>query len=67
MYDMIASIELTELSWSSNWNGYEVGYPKSEIVEEYTQERKDGRYIFYIDIKTKKVLDFWKEEEGEWI
>lgn len=63
MFNMLVSIELTDLIWSSDWNGYEVGYPDSEVVGLYSQERDDGRYYFYIDIETNKVLDFWKEED----
>ena len=61
MFDMFVSIELTNLAWSSDWNGYEVGYPDSGVVGLYSQERDDGVYSFYIDVETYKVLDFWKE------
>ena len=63
MFNMLASIELTNLAWSSDWNGDEVGYPESEIVGLYSQEREDGSYSFYLDMDTNKVLDFWKDEE----
>ena len=46
MFNMTASIELTDLAWSSDWNGYEVGYPESEVVGLYSQERDDGSYSF---------------------
>lgn len=63
MFNMRVSIELTNLAWSSDWNGYEVGYPESEVVGLYWQERDDGRYSFYIDFETCKVLDFWKDQD----
>ena len=63
MFNMLASIELTNLAWSSDWNGDEVGYPESDVVGLYSQERDDGVYSFYIDVETYKVLDFWKDEE----
>ena len=63
MFDIIASIELTDLVWSSDWNGYEVGYPESEVVGLYLQERDEGCYNFYIDMETYKVLEFWKDED----
>lgn len=63
MLDILVSIELTNLIWSSDWNGDEVGYPESKIVGLYSQERDDGRYSFYLDMDTGKVLDFWKEVE----
>ena len=65
MFNMLVSIELTNLTWSSDWNGDEVGYPESEVVGLYSQERDDGIYSFYLDMKTDKVLDFWKDEELE--
>lgn len=55
-------IKLTDLRWSSDWNGYEVGYPESEVISLYWQERDDGRYSFYIDFETDEVLDFWKDD-----
>ena len=63
MYNMLVSIELNNLVWSSDWNGDEVGYPELGVVGLYSQERDDGSYSFYIDMETNKVLDFWKEEE----
>ena len=65
MYNVIATIELNDLAWSSEWAGYGVGYPESEIVCLYTQERDDGSYNFYIDTETYEVLDFWKDEVME--
>ena len=65
MFDVILSIELTDLAWSSDWDGDDVGYPKSEIVGMYSQERDDGRYRFYIDMDTGRVLGFWKDEVAE--
>ena len=63
MFNMLLTIELSELAWSSDWNGDEVGYPESDVVGLYSQERDDGCYYFYIDMDTNMVLDFWKEEE----
>ena len=65
MINMNVSMELTNLAWSSDWNGDEVGYPESEIVGLYSQEREDGIYYFYLDMETYEVLDFWKWEELE--
>lgn len=63
MYEMIGKISLNNLLWSSDWNGDEVGYPKSDVVGLYSQERDDGRYSFYIDMYTREILDFWKDED----
>ena len=58
-------IKLTDLKWSSDWDGHEVGFPDSEVVGLYWQERDDGRYSFYIDFEKDEVLDFWKDELGD--
>lgn len=63
MINILSKIELTNLAWSSDWNGDEVGYPDVGVVGLYSQERDDGSYSFYIDMETYVVLDFWKEEE----
>ena len=49
------SIELDNLYCSSDWNGYEVGFPDSEVVGLYWQEREDGRYSFYIDFEKDEI------------
>lgn len=36
MFNILASIELTDLAWSSDWNGDEVGYPESGVVDLYS-------------------------------
>lgn len=63
MINILSTIELINLAWSSDWNGDEVGYPEVGVVGLYSQERDDGIYNFYIDMETDKVLDFWKDEE----
>ena len=63
MINILSTITLTNLAWSSDWNGDEVGYPEVGVVGLYSQERDDGTYSFYIDMETYVVLDFWKEEE----
>ena len=63
MFNMLLSIELTDLAWSSDWNGDEVGFPESEVVGLYSQERDDGIYSFYLDLEAGKVLDFWKDQD----
>lgn len=63
MFNMLLSIELTNLVWSSDWDGDGVGFPELEVVGLYSQERDDGEYSFYIDTETGKVLDFWKNQD----
>ena len=63
MFNMLVSIELDNLRRSSDWDGNEVGFPESEVIGLYSQERYDGRYSFYIDMETDRVLDFWKDQD----
>jgi len=58
-------IELEDLIWQSDWNGYEVGYDDVGVVGFYMQYRDDGTYYFYIDVETDTVLELWKEQEDE--
>lgn len=63
MINMVVTLDLPNLIWSSDWVGDEVGFPESEVVGLYSQERYDGTYSFYIDMEMNKVLEFWKDEE----
>ena len=56
------SINLEDLMWSSDWNGYEVGFPEIEAIGLYRQEREDGYYSFYIDVFKGEIVDFWKDD-----
>lgn len=62
MFNFSLSIDLEDLMWSSDWNGYEVGFPEIEAIGLYSQDSDDGRYSFYIDIENGKVVDFWKDD-----
>jgi hypothetical protein len=50
-----------DLIWSSDWNGYAVGFPDVAVVGLYTL--KDTKLNLYIDIETMKILDGWKEDD----
>lgn len=50
-----------DLIWQSDWNGYEVGYPNSDIVSLY-QINNTEMYI-YVDPSSGKILDGWKEDD----
>ena len=52
MFNLLSQIELNDLIWLSDWNGYEVGYLESEVVGLYSQKRDDEIYNFYINIDT---------------
>lgn len=36
MFNMVVTIRLENLRWSSDWNGDEVGYPDSGVVGLYS-------------------------------
>jgi len=48
-------INFLKLTWSSDWDGYEVGYDESEIVGLY--DLIDTNYSFYIDMITLEILE----------
>ena len=52
-----------DLHWSSDWNGYEVGYPEISVVGLYTDKKEP--YAYYINTETGEVLDAWTEDEEE--
>lgn len=56
------------LGWSSDWNGYEVGYDNVDVVGLYTKRIEDDQdnekvINFYIDMDTNRVLDMWIDLE----
>lgn len=54
-------INLTNVYWSSDWNGYEVGYPEIDVVGLYTDQLEP--YAYYVNAETGIVLDSWKDDE----
>jgi hypothetical protein len=43
-----------DLLWSSDWNGYEVGYDDIDVVGLYRLVGTD--VYFYIDVENNKIL-----------
>lgn len=60
-YNVGDRIEWHRLAWSSDWNGYEVGYPGVPVVGLYS----DRTYSYYINTETQTVLEKWKDDEEE--
>lgn len=60
-YNIGDTIEYSTLYWSSDWNGYEVGYPDVDVVGLYSDEE----FYYYIDSTQAIVLDVWACEEEE--
>lgn len=53
-----------DLLWSSDWNGYEVGFDDVDVVGLY---RLSGTSVhFYIDMTTNKILHAWGYSDDEW-
>jgi hypothetical protein len=52
-----------DLLWESDWNGYEVGYPSSNVVGLY--RLANSSVYFYIDVINNKILEAWEGEEEE--
>lgn len=56
-------INFLNLTWCSDWNGYEVGHNEHEVVGLY--DLKDTEYGFYIDMTSMEIIEviFWGECE----
>jgi hypothetical protein len=50
---------MNDFVWSSDWNGYEVGFPDVLVVGLYSLKENPNRY-FYIDMETRDILDEWE-------
>lgn len=53
----------SDLAWSSDWNGEEVGYDEVEVVGLYSFLGTD--VFVYLDTEDGTILDIWEEVE-EW-
>lgn len=47
--------------WSSDWNGYEVGYADIDVVGLYRM--RGAPVMFYADASTGLVLESWVDTE----
>jgi hypothetical protein len=45
----------TDLHWSSDWNGDEVGFPEIDVVGLYSSEKLGCH--FYMDMSTNEILE----------
>ena len=63
MFDF--EVTINDLVWQSDWNGYEVGYPDSEIVGLYMKEVGFSQNYFYIDMVTMELLEAWVVTEDD--
>ncbi|MGM9924744.1 MAG: hypothetical protein ACI35R_10905 [Bacillus sp. (in: firmicutes)] len=59
-------VDLNKLNWSSDWNGYEVGFPDVPVVGCYTYETEIGIELsLHINTETGEVLEVWTDFECE--
>lgn len=53
-------IDFDKLTWSSDCNGHEVGYPDIEIVGVYSFQPNIGPEVYmHIDMEEGEILDMW--------
>lgn len=50
------------MHWSSDWNGYEVGYPDVPVVGLYRDTEETNHYI---DIEKNEILESWKDDDED--
>lgn len=53
---------IANLSWCSDWQGDEVGFPDSLVVGLYSLRDNPSVHL-YIDVETMEILDMWKVED----
>jgi hypothetical protein len=53
----------SEVGWSSDWNGYELGYDHIPVVGLYSFIGTDT--YCYIDTETGTILETWEDGEDE--
>lgn len=53
--------EVLTFGWSSDWNGYEVGYPEILVVGLYVS----GNLNVYINTENNEILEHWYDDEYE--
>lgn len=54
-------IDWKNFVWSSNWNGYEVGY--DDILTVGLYRLKGTQIYFYINMETDNILEYWSEDD----
>ena len=55
------TIDYTKDRWSSDWNGYEVGFDEVEVVGLYSVP--DSSISYYVNVENGYVLDAWTDED----
>ena len=55
------TIDYTKDRWSSDWNGYEVGFDDVDVVGLYSLP--DSTISYYVNVENGYVLDAWTDED----
>ena len=58
------SLKLTDISWSSDWEGEEVGFDDVESVGLFTgYDKNDNLYSFYFNYYSGQILELWLDND----
>ena len=58
------SLKLTDISWSSDWDGKEVGFDDVESVGLFTgYDKNDNLYSFYFNYYSGQILELWLDND----
>lgn len=58
------SLKLTDISWSSDWEGKEVGFDDVESVGLFTgYDENDNLYSFYLNYYSGQILELWLDND----
>lgn len=60
-YEIGDEVNYPSFHWSSDWNGYEVGYDDIDVVGLYSFPHTE--VYFYVDVETGTILEMWEMEE----
>ena len=55
------TIDYTKDRWSSDWNGYEVGFDDVDVVGLYSLP--DSTISYYVNVENGYVLDAWADKD----
>lgn len=58
------SLKLIDISWSSDWEGKEVGFDDVESVGLFTgYDKDDNLYSFYFNYYSGQILELWLDND----
>lgn len=58
------NLKLIDISWSSDWEGKEVGFDDVESVGLFTgYDKNDNLYSFYFNYYSGQILELWLDND----